>query len=248
VSLLRLLWIPCNLLLGAAVLAVWAAVDFSDYLVERQLLANEAAEVTTRASNAHEIAEAVAEKVQTRVSPGDRDVLFLRSSPLDSWVSGEGHCGDAARVIVLMLRSVGVEAHRIYLRADADDYFHVAVAYRVGEHRYLADSVNSTREFRRFIAANRRRALDQIGLPNEQFYSYSYVNWGRVPPFVQIDQKTPPPSAVAVLIESPSLLLALLKLGVVGGALVSACLCGVSGSHYSSARLFFRRSSLAGSP
>src|SRR4030095_2458734 len=47
--------------------------------------------------------------------------------------------------------------------------------------------------------------------------------------FVQIDQKTPPPSAVAVLIESPSLLLALLKLGVVGGALVSACLCGVSG-------------------
>lgn len=218
---------PCSLMLGAAALSVWAAMDFSDYLVERQLLAGEAAEVSRGASNTHEIAQAITKKVQARVVPGDRGVPFLRSTALDSWVAGEGHCGDAARVIILMLRNVGVNANRIYLRADADDYFHVAVAYRVGGRWYLADTVNSTSGFKRFVAANERRALDQIGLPNEEFYSYSYVNWGRVPLFVQIDHTTPLPSVAVLLMESPSLVVALVKLGAAGsGALLWAVWLG----------------------
>lgn len=230
VGLVRPSWRRCGIVVSIGALTVWAMVDLSDHLVERQLLASEAADVSRSASDTHEIAEAIIKRVQTRVSRGDRHVPFLRSTALESWVTGEGSCGEAARVIVLMLRSVGVDSGRVYLRAEADGYFHVAITYRVGRSWYLADTVNATEPFQRFVAMNQRRAVDQFGLPNSQFYSYSFVNWGRLPPFFEIDQRTPPPPLAVLLMESPSLLLASMKLGAVGvGAVLWLAWCGRSG-------------------
>jgi transglutaminase-like putative cysteine protease len=129
-------------------------------------------EAIREASNSHGIVDAITRKVQARLSPVDHEVTLLRSTALDSWVDGEGQCGDAARVIVLMLRSVGIDAGRVYLRAEPENYFHVAVAYHVGGRAYLVDTVNSTSEFRRFVETHRRRALDEIEMPNSQFYSH----------------------------------------------------------------------------
>jgi transglutaminase superfamily protein len=207
------------LCLGAGALAVSASADLLDYWVERRMITSEAAD---RAKSKHEIAEAITEKVRSRVTPSDHAASFLRSTALETWVTGKGDCGDAARVMVLMLRHARVDASRIYLRADASDYFHVAVTYRVGQRRYLADTVNSTTDFQRFIAMNRRRALDEIALPNEQFYSYSYVNWARVLPFLHVDRRTPPPRLAVLFSESPALVLASTKLGVVSGVVLSA--------------------------
>ena len=78
------------------------------------------------ASNAHDIVDAIIGKARARLSPVDHGDNFLRATALDSWVKGEGQCGDAARVIVLMLRSVGIDAGRVYLRAEPENYFHVA--------------------------------------------------------------------------------------------------------------------------
>ena len=110
----------------AAAFILWAAVDFSNYLVERQLLASKAMEAIREASNAHDIVDAIIGKARARLSPVDHGDNFLRATALDSWVKGEGQCGDAARVIVLMLRSVGIDAGRVYLRAEPENYFHVA--------------------------------------------------------------------------------------------------------------------------
>ena len=206
---------------GAAALAMSAAVDVFDYWVERRMIKGEAVDAAVRATNKHELAEVITEKVRGHLTPTDGSAPLLRSRALDTWVAGKGDCGDAARVIVLMLRRARVDASRIYLRDEANDYFHVAVAYRVGKRRYLTDTVNSTPEFKRFIATNRRRALDEIGLPNEQFRSYSYVNWARVLPF-QVDQRMPPPRLAVLLTESPALVLASAKGGAVSGIALMA--------------------------
>jgi hypothetical protein len=207
------------LLLGLA-LAAWASVDFATHLVERQVLRVEATEAARHAGDDHDRVEAIVHDVQARVSPGDRPLPVLRSPALETWITGEGHCGDAARVIVLMLRSVGIDARRIYLRAHPDDYFHVAVAYQLGGRTYLVDSVNSTTEFKEFVYLHRRQALAETGVPNDQFYSYSYVNWGRLPPFVAIDHTTRLPGPLVTVMESPFLLLALLKTFLAGAGLV----------------------------
>ena len=171
-------------------------------------------EAIREASNAHDIVDAIIGKVRARLLPVDHGDNFLRSTALDSWVKGGGQCGDAARVIVLMLRSVGIDAGRVYLRAEPGNYFHVAVAYHVGERSYLVDTVNSTSEFRRFVETHRRHALGEIEMPNSQFSSYSYVNWGRLGPFMQVDRQSRLPSMAVLFMESPLLVLALLKAGV----------------------------------
>jgi len=120
----------------------------------------------------------------------------------------------------LMLRSVGIDARRIYLRANPEDYFHVAVAYQLGGRTYLVDSVNSTTEFKEFVYLHRRQALAETGVPNDQFYAYSYVNWGRLPPFVAIDHTARLPGPLVTVMESPFLLLALVKTFLAGGGLI----------------------------
>jgi Transglutaminase-like superfamily len=207
------------LLLGLA-LAAWAAGDFAAYLVERQVLRAEAAEVVRHAAGVHDRVEAIVHDVQARVSPGERPLPVLRSPALETWITGEGHCGDAARVIVLMLRSVGIDARRIYLRAHPDDYFHVAVAYQLGGQTYLVDSVNSTSAFKEFVSRHRRQALAETGVPNDQFYAYSYVNWGRVLPFVELDHTASLPGPLVTMMESPFLVLALVKTCLGAGALL----------------------------
>jgi hypothetical protein len=62
-----------------------------------------------------------------------------------------------------MLSSVGVDAKRIYLRADAHDYFHVAVAYRVGGRSRPGPPVSTTTAvLKSSAAAQRPQALEHL--------------------------------------------------------------------------------------
>lgn len=195
----------------------WSVIDLMRYWVESQRIAGEARSIVADHGQTRARVLTIAGAVRARVAPADRQRPFLRSTAWETWKSGKGYCGEGARVIVVMLQSLSIPAARLYLRADRDDYFHIAVAYYDEGKWYLTDSTNSSTDLLAFLTDN-RMPLDQLPGQNPFFYSYSFMNWRRVLPFMWFDQKAPLPQGVSIVMENPPLALGLTKglLGSVG--------------------------------
>ncbi len=154
-------------------------------------------------------------------SPAERP--FLRHTAWETLVSGQGACGEVARVMVNLFRALGIPASRVVITNDAG-FNHTAMAYEDGGKWYLLHTIKGREGFEAWTRAEPRRLKDLvrteyhdgggllINAQNPYFTRYSYFNWARVfGAAVEINQLDPFPGFVVEIIENPPLLLAILR-------------------------------------
>jgi len=201
-------------LLVVTLLLASAFSDLGQHWTERRQLRREAVAIVQGLPDVRGRVLAITERVRQRVMPREREEPLLRATAWDTWRSGEGTCGDGARVAIVMLDSLGIRATRLYLRNSRDGYIHVAVAYFAQNTWHIADTLNSEPDLRAFLLAN-QRPLPEVLDGNRLFYSYSFLNWTRVAPFLQFDQTVAPLAWIVHVTESAALMRAAAKLMLV---------------------------------
>jgi hypothetical protein len=72
---------------------------------------------------------------------------FLRASARETWEDRVAYCGEASRLLVVLLRSVGVPAARINLTQEDPHLGHVAVIYQSEGQWFLLRSIGESGKF-----------------------------------------------------------------------------------------------------
>ena len=213
-------------------LAVTAGIvvpDIYRFVDEYGHIRNLAIELAGSAKTPRELASAYSLAVQPHLREGrnipssydPRKRPFLRATAWETWTTQQGHCGEAARVILNMLISQGVPATRVNMIGTG--FVHTAVGYWDGGDWYLVDSSGAPDRFRQWSQQNELPLSELVamrfapggGTPiqinNPFFTRFSYFNWARVFKWGEINQRVPFPVPITLLIENPPLFVGLLK-------------------------------------
>lgn len=201
-----------------------ALVFLAVFLVDGRRIRDIAISLSPDSSvSVRETAEAIQRGVSSRLSgPSAYGTTwlsqrsFLRATPLETWDSRTGACGEAARLIITLLQARGIAAVRVNLVSDVTGFAHTAVVYRDGSDWWLLDSAFSTPEFGSWARSN-RRPFDSIASfvrdpgggsvyrsQSEFFTRYNYFDFSRAVRNVVVVQLTRrPPASFAALLERP---------------------------------------------
>lgn len=219
-------------LLWLAALAILIAPDAWQYFRERQALNALAGEIARNAP-AQEIPVRVQRAVQQRVrwvangrfySAANRSLL--RQTAWQTWTRGEGKCGEATRLMVALLRSLGYRATRINIYTDSTRSGHTAVVYQRDGEWFLLDSTGAPPGFNEWERANAGRPFRDMMrfepvssgggrfLSTSPFFTrYSYYDATRITGgVVMVHLMTPPPDFLVMMLENPPLLRIVVKL------------------------------------
>jgi hypothetical protein len=229
-----------------AATAVWAAPDFWRFAVEWRAVSRLAAELAGDLASPESVVDRLTTAVQARVRATANGRFYkartrplLRHTAWETWVHGEGLCGEGTRLIVNLLRARGIAASRVSLSNDATGFYHVAVAVHDGRGWRLVDSIGSPPGFREWSRANRLPLHRLVtfessfgGAPvhriaNPYFTRFSFFNWSRVlPTAVEVNQRVAFPAWVVLVTENPPLTrglakvtIAVVALGAVGATM-----------------------------
>jgi len=140
---------------------------------------------------------------------------FLRATAAETIASGNGFCGETARVAILLLKIRGLRAHRLYLQGPR--WGHVAVEHRWNDRWVLFDAHADPATMPNDEQVGALRSDDLNAFPN----AYPNNPWLRTTrlkallrgPRTAADRWRPPPPLVG-LVERPHLLKALTGIAV----------------------------------
>ena len=161
----------------------------------------------------------VAETVRPLPSGSIRPRPMLRDSATELLSSGEGFCGESARLSVLLLRAGGLSANRIYIAGPK--WGHVAVEHRWHDEWVLFDAFPVPETYLADELVGSIRVGDLASFPNLYAAVNPWVDLYRVrlprrlhdPPRrrrLRFVAERRPPAFVPLVLESPALLKALL--------------------------------------
>ena len=202
-------------------------------------------DIAMRAGNSRnpiEIAENLQALVAKRVRPTVDGRFYhvdhrprLRHRAWQTWESGEGQCGEFARLLVVLLEHRGVPATRLVLSNSETEFYHTAVAYKAGGEWWLLDTRGSSPPgFYTWSRQNREPLRNLLRLDlhvngalrvrkaNPYFTRYSHLPWPRIfGETIEVNQFAAPPECASRLLEEPSLLSSTLKIAFWGVASVT---------------------------
>lgn len=238
-------WLPRRFLpIYLIWLAVTAAVvtpEIAQYDAEASRIAELADELAGSTTSAQETAERFAQAMRERVAPRDPAAPapgMLGATAWETWATGVGSQREGVRLMVSLLLARDIAASPVILTSSVTGFRHVAVGYQSGRNWRLIDAHDGSAEFRDWSDDNDRplHLLVTSQAPatgagpgsilhkvhNPFFDRYSFFDWQDVlgAGTIEVYQLQPFPGWLTTMIESPPVLLGLLKIAAAFGMLL----------------------------
>jgi hypothetical protein len=238
-------WLPRRFL---PIYLVWLAVtalvvtpEIAQYDAESARIAELADQLAGSTTSAQETAERFVDAVRDRLAPRDPAAPSpgaLGATAWSTWASGVGSQREGVRLIVSLLLARDIAASPVILTSSATGFRHVAVGYQAGRNWRLIDAHDGPADFRQWSDANDRplhllvtsepTAADAghgaviHRAANPWFDRFSFFDWQDVlgGQGFEVYQRTPFPGWLTTMIESPPVLLGLLKIAAAFGVLL----------------------------
>lgn len=189
------------LALGAIVVGAYVhvvSVHLDRWNAERAFLQRSADNLVYRTVGASDEARiaTLMGAIDRQLTRSRNDTGILRASARQSWLSRRGDCATAARIAVLVLDRLGIEAQRLVVAG------HTAIAWKDGDNVWRA-GIGIRPPPRWVEIAESSPRLADLPVP------YSFWNWERL---TGLDVRTtqPWPRWTVILLESPDLMRALI--------------------------------------
>ncbi len=152
--------------------------------------------------------DALARMVDARLSRPRVAEPFLRWSAMEFWQAGRGECAAGARVMIIVLDALGIDAHRIIL----PDLGHTTFIYRDGGSWRVAPGIRGPERWTD-LTADHPRMSDLFQIDHGDVLRirgpvdrYSLWNWSRLfGDVVEVNQLRPFPHWLVMVFETPSL-------------------------------------------
>lgn len=152
---------------------------------------------------------------------------FARASARETWESGRSFCGEATRLIIVLLRANGIPAMRVHLTRSTPHVGHIAVLYQVKKQWYLLDSFNAPPGFREWTLQNKKPFSELIQLTKPagggfrfdghawDFGTFSYYDFSRLTRLhFRLEMLSVPSQWFVGIMEYPSRIRLLLVLAI----------------------------------
>lgn len=239
-------WLPRRFL---PIYLVWLAItalvvtpEIAQYDAEASRITDLAAELAGNTTSAQETAQRFAEAVRERLVPRDASPPspgMLGNTAWSTWATGVGSQREGVRLLVSLLLARDIAASPVVLTNSTTGFRHVAVAYQSGRTWRLIDAHDGPGDFRDWSDLNDRPLHMLVtseapppGDPthgavihkhaNPYFDRYSFFDWQDVlgHDVLEVYQREPFPPWLTTMIESPPVVIGLLKIAAAFGVLL----------------------------